>query len=301
MGFPSRSRSIRESLELARFLEKKQASCNRSYVSTGRVNGKRTVKHRPLEKKIFFSPIMILHKEIAGKSYRRKILFAISVFYVIAISLRYLTNKTHILSGLDSTFLTVILQGIGPTIGALVAFRLFHIRSVMTLKGDFNNFFVPLLIYWLLPIVLIEVLAYFFTGMSSRTASITILVYALFEEIGWRGFLQQVLMPVPKFVRISIVTLLWFIWHLNFDLSVSNLLFFTILLSGSLVLEFISVKTNSLLCVSAIHSLNNFYSDINLYKGIILSSILIIWILSIVYRRKLGGERLGEPVPAPSV
>lgn len=240
---------------------------------------------------------MISRKEIFAKDYGRKTFVAISVFYAIAILLRYLTNKTQILSGLDNTFLKVILQGIGPTIGALVAYSVFQIRSIMTLKGDFRNFFVPLLIYWLLPVILIETVAYFSKETSPRITVITILVYGLFEEIGWRGFLRQALASLPKFIRIAVVTILWFIWHLNFDVSVSNITFFLILLLGSWVMDFIAEKTNSLLCVSAIHSLNNFFSDLDLYKTIILSFLLTIWILSIVYRRKLRGNEMKKHLP----
>lgn len=69
----------------------------------------------------------------------------------------------------------------------------------------------------------------------------------------------------------------------------SNVTFFLILLLGSWVLGFIAEKTNSLFCVSAIHSLNNFFSDLNTNKGIILFVLLTVWILSVVYRHKLGG------------
>ena len=244
---------------------------------------------------------MISQKEIPEKGSGRKIFLVVSVFYVIAISLRYLTNKTQILSGIDNTFIKVILQAIGPTIGALVAFRLFRIKPVMTLKGDFKNFFVPLAIYWLLPVILIETTAYFSTSTSPRIAVITILVYGLFEEIGWRGFLQQALVSLPKFTRITLVTVLWFAWHLNFEMSMSNLTFLLILLAGSWALGFIADKTNSLLAVSAIHSLNNFFADSNVYKIGVLSFLLIIWVLSIVYRHKLGNNKVHSYLPVTLV
>lgn len=244
---------------------------------------------------------MISQKEIPEKVNGRKIVLAVSVFYVIGISLRYLTNKTQILSGIDNTFLKVILQAIGPTIGALVAFSLFQIKRTMTLKGDFKNFFVPLAIYWLLPVILIETTAYFSTSTSPRIAVITILVYGLFEEIGWRGFLQQALVSLPKFIRITLLTVLWFVWHLNFEMSMSNLTFFLILFAGSWALGFIAEKTNSLLAVSAIHSLNNFFSDSNVYKISVLSFLLLIWILSIVYRNKLGGNKINNYLPVALV
>ncbi len=244
---------------------------------------------------------MTLQEEIPGKINGRKIFLAVSVFYVTAILLRYLTNKTQVLSGIDNTFIKVILQAIGPTIGALVAFRLFQIKSVMSLKGDFKNFLVPLAVYWLLPVVLIETTAYFSTSTSPRIAVFTILVYGLFEEIGWRGFLQQALVSLPKFIRITLITVLWFVWHLNFEMSISNLTFFLILFAGSWALGFIAEKTNSLLAVSAIHSLNNFFSDSNLYKISVLLFLLIIWVLSIVYRHKLGGNKINSYLPVTFV
>ncbi|WP_206170577.1 CPBP family intramembrane glutamic endopeptidase [Spirosoma pollinicola] len=171
----------------------------------------------------------------------------------------------------------------------------------MTLKGDFKNFFVPLAIYWLLPVILIETTAYFSTSTLPRVAVITILVYGLFEEIGWRGFLQQALVSLPKFVRITLITVLWFAWHLNFEMSLSNLTFFLILFAGSWALGFIAEKTNCLLAVSAIHSLNNFFSDSNVYKIGVLSFLLLVWVLSIVYRNKLGGNKINSYLPVTLV
>jgi uncharacterized membrane protein len=49
--------------------------------------------------------------------------------------------------------------------------------------------------------------------------------------------LQHQLKPLSQFSNILIVTVLWFIWHLNFDFTSSNLLFFGILLLGTWELE----------------------------------------------------------------
>ncbi|MDR3272750.1 MAG: CPBP family intramembrane metalloprotease [Flavobacteriaceae bacterium] len=48
----------------------------------------------------------------------------------------------------------------------------------------------------------------------------------LLEEIGWRGFLQQQLKGLPKIWNILIVGILWFIWHLNFEMTTMNWLLF---------------------------------------------------------------------------
>ena len=215
-----------------------------------------------------------------------KSIIAIAVFYVIAITLRYLTNKTSILTGIENDFLKTILQGIAPAVGALVACVFFRIKMEMGLRGNFRNSTIPLLIYWIFPIFLIGTVAYFTNGTLPFVPIITILIYGLLEEIGWRGFLQQILEPLPKFAGILIIAVLWFIWHLNFEISISNLLFFGILLLGSWGIGLVADKTKSLLAVASFHSLNNFFTELNTQKIIILTILLTVWILSIIYRKK---------------
>jgi len=216
----------------------------------------------------------------------RKKIYAIIVFYVIAVSLRYLTDRTGLLSGLDSVFLIILLKGAGPAIGALVAVKMFHIKFSMSFKGNYANLIIPLSIYWLIPIVLIGVVSYFTKGTFPIIGIFSILIYGLLEEIGWRGFLQPQLASLPKFVGILVITVLWFVWHLNFDLTVSNLIFFCILLLGSWGIGLVANHTKSLLAVAAFHSLNNFFSGIDMLKVIITVILIITWILAVAYRDK---------------
>lgn len=223
----------------------------------------------------------------AGISPSKRVL-AIAVFYVIAVALRYLTNKTSLLAGLDIVFLKTVLQGIGPAAGALAACLIFRIPMRMSLKGGFRSALVPLSIYWLLPVIVIAAAAYFSNGTFPAVTVFTILIYGLLEEIGWRGFLQQLLKLLPKFAGILIVATLWFVWHLDFSLTTSNLLFFGILVLGSWGIGLVADKTNSLLAVAAFHSLNNFFGELNTSAVVMLAVLLTIWILSVVYRKRLG-------------
>jgi membrane protease YdiL (CAAX protease family) len=212
---------------------------------------------------------------------------AIAVFYLIAITLRYLATKTSMLSGVESDFLKVILQGIGPAVGTLVACILFRIKMEMGLKGNFKNYIIPLSIFWIFPVLLIGAVAYFTNGTLPFVAITTVLIYGLLEEIGWRGFLQQLLQPLPKFASLLLITALWFVWHLNFELSISNLLlFFGILLFGSWGMGVVADKTKSLLSVAAFHSLFNFFTELNTQKIIILITLAAVWVLSIIYLKK---------------
>ena len=82
------------------------------------------------------------------KMTKRVNIFAILTFYIIAISLRYLSNKTGLLEGLPSNFLKVILQGISPAIGAVVVFYIFNLKPTLSLKGNYRETSTPFLLYW---------------------------------------------------------------------------------------------------------------------------------------------------------
>ncbi|MGO3708154.1 CPBP family intramembrane glutamic endopeptidase [Mesonia hippocampi] len=217
----------------------------------------------------------------------RKSILGIIIFFVIAISLRYLTNKTDlIITYINSEFLKIIITAIGPTIGVLVAVKIFNLKFPMSLKGNYKKLLIPFLLFWALPLIIITTKAYFLKGNFALTTVFAILVYGLLEEIGWRGFLYEQLKPLPKFVNILIVTVLWFIWHLNFELSLSNLIFFLILLLGSWGIALVADKTKSLLAVASFHSLNNFYSEWNSINLLIIGTLVLIWILALVYHPK---------------
>jgi len=212
--------------------------------------------------------------------------FAIALFYTIAISLRYLTNKAPLLDGLTSGFLKIILQAAGPAIGACVVFLLFKIKPLLSLKGNYKNLSIPFLLYWALPFTLIIGVEYLTKGTFSFAALLAILIYGLLEEIGWRGFLQQELKPLPNFLNILFVASLWFIWHLNFEITTSNILFFGILIMGTWGIGKVTDNTHSLLAASAFHSVNNFFTEMNTIKIIILTTLVSIWVISLIYRKK---------------
>lgn len=211
---------------------------------------------------------------------------AIITFYAIAVALRYLTNKTTILDIIPNEILRKVLTGSGPAIGALVVFILFRIKPVLSLKGNYNKLIVPFAIFWLFPIALVCGIEYFTKQSMSYVAMSAILMYGLLEEIGWRGFLQQELKSLPKFLNILIVATLWFLWHLNFELSGSNLLFFGIIVLGTWGIGKVADTTESLLAVAAFHSLNNMFSDLNTVKITVLVILISVWVMSMVIRKK---------------
>lgn len=212
---------------------------------------------------------------------------AIIVFYTIAAASRFLAVKTTLLDQVDNEYLKILLRGMGPTIGAIAAFALFKIPSGLSLKGIYKNFMLPFAVYWILPAALIASVYYWQSSQFPIVLIFTVLVYGLLEEIGWRGFLQQQLKPLPKIYSILIITILWFSWHLNFDLSTGNLIFFGIIFLGTWGIGKVYDKTASLLAVAGVHSLNNFFRAGLLQTELILIAVLLaIWVVFIIWYDK---------------
>ncbi|MBO4814607.1 MAG: CPBP family intramembrane metalloprotease, partial [Muribaculaceae bacterium] len=81
--------------------------------------------------------------------------------------------------------------------------------------------------------------------------------YGLLEEYGWRGFLQYELRKLPVWQSVLIITVMWFLWHL--DLSQRSVLpFFLLLLFASWGLGKVVSETHSLLLCAAFHGIVNF-------------------------------------------
>lgn len=216
---------------------------------------------------------------------------AIVVFYIIAVLLRYIAEYTSLASNLGNMYYQIF-TGIGPAVGALVASELYGIKILMTLKGNYKNRLMPFSIYWLLPMILIASYSYITTNNFSIVLCLTILVYGLCEEIGWRGFLQPALKPLPKWVGIFVLTVLWYVWHLNFGFDLAHLVFFVLLLLGSWGIGVVADKTKSLLAVASFHSLNNFFPSLDLAKAIIIIILIIVWITAVIYFERLNGKEV---------
>lgn len=218
---------------------------------------------------------------------KRKINFgAIVTYYIIAIVCRYFTNKTELLSSFESPYLKSILTGVGPAIGATAVFLIFNIKPVLSLKGNYKNMLIPIALYWVFPIALISMVSYVTLGKIPYLAVSSVLIYGLLEEIGWRGFLYQELKALSPLSNLFILSVLWYLWHLNFDFTPIQISFFVILVLGSWGIGKVADSTGSLIAVSAFHSLNNFFPTMNTKSGAILGTLLIVWIVNLVLRKR---------------
>lgn len=154
----------------------------------------------------------------------------------------------------------VLLEGSGVLIAALIALhQLKKERSVsITLLGTskIKNIFMITI-----PLVLITIAGvkneY---GINSHLYALTIycvtLLYCIFEEYGWRGYLLEEfknIVPSQKYILIGV---LWYIWHLSFlqDTSLqSNLFFLVAMILGSWGIGQVVDSTKSILSGACFH------------------------------------------------
>ncbi len=217
----------------------------------------------------------------------KKQIASIAIFYIIAIALRFAAVKTDLLDFTDNDFIRILLRGIGPAAGAFVSMALFNFPFRLSLQGNYRNLLLPLVVFWVFPVILIGTVAYLQQGKFPVILIATVLVYGLLEEIGWRGFLQEQMKELPKLQSILIIAVLWFVWHLNFEFTTSNMIFLGILMLGTWGIGKVYSSTYSLLAVAGFHSLNNFFR--NGFHGtelILIAVLLVVWIGFMVYYKR---------------
>jgi uncharacterized protein len=156
-----------------------------------------------------------------------------------------------------------ILEGIGPIAGALVIFKLFKKKSSITLLGTQGS---KSLIMLSLPILLFA----FFGSHNDLNINphvygfivgLSLVLYGIFEEFGWRGYLQNELKELKPLYKSLISGVLWYSWHLTFispDTTLLNeLKFFAIILFATWGIGAIAEKTKSVAASACFHILGN--------------------------------------------
>jgi uncharacterized protein len=81
------------------------------------------------------------------------------------------------------------------------------------------------------------------------------LIYAVFEEIGWRGYLQDALRPLKQGYRFLLIGLIWWAWHFRYNTAFDLTLFPVICIGGSFLIGQFTEKTKSFLTAGGLHCL----------------------------------------------
>ena len=185
-----------------------------------------------------------------------------------------------------------LLEGIGPLAGALLVLKLFRKKSSISLFGtSIKNSIIMIAV----PVILFSIFgAKNGHGLNPHyygfIIGVIIALYGIFEETGWRGYLQDELAELKPFWKYLIIGILWYAWHLSFispDTTLLNeLKFFGILILASWGIGQIAEKTKSVIASACFHIIGNILSFSPLLataledrqRYIIFAIALIIWI-----------------------
>ena len=228
-------------------------------------------------------------------------ILAYAITWSIAFRLSFLFTH-HILTQ-EKLNLLHSLAALGPAIGAVITVYLFYGRSglkqlLARLKGRMPGG--KVLLYIISPMLFFGIgllvhravtggwydFRLFARAELSSPAAIAgwlapLFSYAIFEEIGWRGFLLPHLQEkFSALIATTILTLIWALWHLpfffyRFDFSPGiSIGFFFGIFVGSIILTCIYNSTQGFLIPAmAFHFLNNLGSAFD--KDIIVSVLSI--------------------------
>ena len=195
---------------------------------------------------------------------------AIALVYVIALTLRLTTLIIgYKYPALRENYVFPLSTGLGPIIGALIAMAVFKRQTEYTITGistwkSIVTIAVPCLVFGII------------CGLNMGVLCLLAFTYGLLEEYGWRGFLQYELRQFPTWQYVLVITVMWFLWHL--DLNQRDMLpFFLLLLFASWGIGKVATDTHSLLFCAAFHGIVNFTK-----RGLLSNDTSLIAFISIV-------------------
>ena len=216
-------------------------------------------------------------------SYKNVPIGAIATFYIIALLVRlislYVVDKYPSIETYYALQVSAALAtGLGPAIGALVAMFLFKRKTEYTLLGKSVWKSIATIV---IPCIFFGIIGGWNLGVTCLLA----FVYGLLEEYGWRGFLQYELRKLPVWQYVLIITVMWFLWHLDLNQR-SVLTFFPLLLFASWGIGKVVSDTHSLLLCAAFHGIVNFtkrdlFSDTTFTVAFV--CVIVFWIVMWYY------------------
>ena len=222
------------------------------------------------------------------------------VWSLIWFSQKYLLNEFFS----NTPPLIAILFGLIPTIGLLIgAFiaRKNLPKKEMSIMGENSKM--------TLLVVSVPIICLTIFGVNNSFSvqpnlfglliSMFTVIYAFFEEIGWRGYLQEEFKGENrKWYGYVFIGTIWYLWHWYFlrTGSTPKLILLPILIAASIGIGEIAENTKSILICGAFHSLANMIiiypiiaNNISLTeKLVVLVFCIIIWVFAI---RKIEKDR----------
>ena len=195
----------------------------------------------------------------------------IGIFYLIAIVVSNVfrfdllnIGQTIAENWVEVSIVAYLFEGIGLLLGALIALNLLKKHRLLTYsffgtskKWSLLMVLIPILLLTLIGIENFKNVSIHYFGFL---AGIGTLVYCFFEEIGWRGYLQEELILLKEWQRVLIIGFLWYFWHLPFLTNqnvLDNLYFFCWMVFGSWGIGKVVESTKSILAATCFHMIIN--------------------------------------------
>ena len=185
------------------------------------------------------------------------------IMLVIGISapihLGYLDDfYTQITKGWLITNWIYLFAGLGPFIAGIIVLKLQ--KNIATKITVFGPEKVKNILIALLPIFAFSLIGF----ENSNGINIHLygfmfafinVIYAFFEEFGWRRYLQNALDGLNEHLKYLLIGIIWWIWHLRFNTQFDIYIFPLICIGGGYLLGKLADKTHSILLVVNMHAL----------------------------------------------
>lgn len=153
---------------------------------------------------------------VISQSERKRKLFAIGAFYLVALGVSLAAARSLPIASIGNYKIDGgLLIGLGPVLGTLLGCLILK-QKLPSLFGQLRH--VGLLAL-LAPILLTTITGFgqtAATGIAGLVFGASIVVYCLFEESGWRGFLTSNLTWLKDWHADLVSGGLWFAWHFTF-------------------------------------------------------------------------------------
>lgn len=221
---------------------------------------------------------------------------SIAIFYAIAclLSWPFFWWRDHDPQGWIAWAVPNVVKAWAPAAGPAIAFWCMSWllgRSLPPRPTILGNAIVRALIFAAVPAILLMTI-----GIGSDEPHLTGLwfffvyvVYALGEEAGWRGFLNEALKPLSAWRRATVVGLLWGTWHFTTfwggsagQAGLRLAIMYPLWILASWGLDRATTLTRSLLVAAMLHLLFNFATALPMKMALlVLLPSALMWILLI--------------------
>lgn len=139
---------------------------------------------------------------------KQKRTWSIILFYVLAVLIRVVSTRFETIDP-SHVKLGDFVGGLSPLIGAIVVILALRRKMKTSLFGTSVT---KSILTLAVPFVLFGIVDYKEIGLCLWLLFVYLL-YAFFEEMGWRGYLYSELIGCKIIHRLLLTTLLWFFWH----------------------------------------------------------------------------------------